>query len=149
MIGHLSWVVCVVNISRKNEIASGSSDGTIKVWDYSKNVESCPHFDLQSAITSLNFNQYKNILTACTQNRRINIIDLNVNQLLQSILGHRDDILCQCIASCGKYLLSGSLDSCIKVWRFKSKKSEYSKESELLSEYCECEIKIDQIENPK
>ena len=60
--GHLSWVICVVNISRKHEIASGSSDGTVKIWDYKLNKESC-NFDCQSAITSLNYNFYKNILT--------------------------------------------------------------------------------------
>jgi uncharacterized protein with WD repeat len=89
--GHGDKVNCVDFSSDENLLASGSADGTIKIW------ETQPTF--------------KKILGIPYR-----VMGEKVKKPIKTLKGHKGEIFAVTFSTCGRYLFSASADGSVKIW---------------------------------
>ena len=121
--GHKNSIFSICKIS-ENKIASASCDKSIRIWDLDKYI--CTNiFEGHSGfIWSLmniemnvdNKGGIKKLLASASSDRTIRFWDLDENRCYKTIVAHEKEI-----TTLGKLkdgnLISGSLDSTIKIWK--------------------------------
>ena len=112
LMGHRKWVKCVFQLSN-GYIISGSDDKTIKIWSNYNNIG-----QLTGHIRPIrSFCQISNNLFASASfDKTIKIWDFNKMNLVQTLEGHKANVICVIFHSLG-YLISCSTDQTIKIWK--------------------------------
>ncbi len=114
--GH-TRAVNAIAISPNNQIlASGSSDGSIRLWDLETGEEESVIQLNTGAITSVVFSHENQTIVIGSDNMII-IWNTIIEEELDRLIGHSQQITSLVITPDGKNLVSGSLDQTIKVWR--------------------------------
>jgi WD40 repeat protein len=116
---HSQYVNSVAVSSNNRYIISGSSDKTVKVWDFEtgdlKHTIQEPTYVRSVAITT--DNQY---IASGGGDKAIYVWKLDSGELISSLKGHSRAINSVAISYDMKYIVSGSEDRLIKVWDFKT-----------------------------
>ncbi len=96
-------------------IASGSDDGTVKIWDYreSKYTKS---FKVGYQVMSVAFSQSNDVLFFGGLDNSIRALNLRTNQVEYSLLGHTDTVTGLALSNRGDYLLSNAMDNTVRLW---------------------------------
>ncbi|MBD2169496.1 ribosome assembly protein 4 [Calothrix membranacea FACHB-236] len=127
---HNSSVNSVTFSPDGQQLASGSDDNTIKLWDVStgKVIQTLPplqeatptesYIDSghQDSVTSIAFSSDGKKLASGSEDKTIKLWDISTGQLLQTFSGHGDVIKTIALSSDGQKLASGSKDKTIKLW---------------------------------
>ncbi|KRX07578.1 WD40-repeat-containing domain [Pseudocohnilembus persalinus] len=113
--GHRDYVNQIIK-NDENSILSCSNDGTIKIWDFQKNISKMTLRAFQShhIYDMLKFN--KEVLISGGSDKFINIWSLQNGQICSQLQGHQGDIntLCDLNTEC---IASGSADNTIIEYR--------------------------------
>lgn len=96
-------------------LASSSYDQTVRLWYWPQGQErSC--WTLPSPALSLAFHPNGEYIALGTQMGEVQIWDIQTNQLLTKLHGHRNRIEAIAFSPDGRWLVSGSDDETINVW---------------------------------
>ncbi len=113
--GHTDLVRCL-EISGENILFSGSDDKTIKLWD----------IDNGTCIKTINFNGKvfclkplpdDLIVIGSSSNNNLVVYDFRSNEIIKKLAGHSNFVSCIKLIENNEYLLSGSKDKIIKLWK--------------------------------
>ena len=115
--GHSSFVTCVSWSNDGARIASGSHDGTVRIWNASNGTELSVLKAPFAQVFSLSFSPKGDQLAACGCDKNIiSIWNVNTETMTAYLPGHLHPVLSICWAPCGNKLVSGSADNTARVW---------------------------------
>jgi small GTP-binding protein len=105
-----------------NTLASGSYDGTIKLWN-AKNGKLIGSLQGRSkSVRSVAFSPDGNTLAGGSSDNTIKLWNVKNGELIRSLEGHSDAVLSIAFSPDGNTLASGSSDNTIKLWNVKNGK---------------------------
>ena len=117
LIGHTSYV-CSLAVLENGDLASGSADKTIRIW----NVDDCSTIKVleghQDWVTCLLVIAKGQLLASGSRDKTIKIWNIKSGHMVKELLGHTDWINCMTIL-CDNTLAAGSRDSTISIWSTK------------------------------
>ena len=106
-------------------IASGSSDGTIRIWDALTGDEVMKAFNIASKILSVSFSPNGKWIALGSSDCQIRVLEVlmgdDIIELL-SIKGHTGDVTSVAFSPDQNYITSGSKDRTVRVWDAKTGK---------------------------
>ena len=96
-------------------LASGSNDGTVKVWDFRERRFSAS-FTVGYQVTSVAFSRSNDIVFFGGIDNTIRALNLLKRQIEYTLVGHMDTITGLALSPCGSKLLSNAMDNTVRVW---------------------------------
>ncbi|QFS49590.1 caspase family protein [Nostoc sphaeroides] len=113
--GHLASANSVSFSPNRRVLASGSADGTIKLWDVTtgKNTNTLPGH--QSSVNSVSFSADGQILASGSADGTIKLWDVTTGKNT-TLTGHKFSVNSVSFSADGQILASGSADGTIKLW---------------------------------
>ncbi|KAG0220805.1 U5 small nuclear ribonucleoprotein [Mortierella sp. GBA43] len=109
--GHIATVnSCSVSRQGPKLLASGSDDGSTKIWDL-RTSHATASFEMQSPITSVCFSNTSDLVFAAGSNNAIVAWDVRANGVIFSLTGHMDTITGISLSGDGTRLLSNAMDN--------------------------------------
>ncbi len=113
--GHSKSVTAVVFAPGKQWIASGGSDGTIKIWDAAGRElrELSGH---NGSIKSLSSSADGRFLASGSNDRTIVLWNVESGRAISTFVGHSGSVESVALSPDGKLLASGGSDRLIKIW---------------------------------
>lgn len=114
--GHTSWVRSLAISPDGQTLASGSDDGTIKLWSLSTGQLLYTLTGHAGIVFSVTFNPSGQILASGSQDRIIKLWDLHSRQLLRTLESHTHWVRSLAISPDGQTLVSGSADKTDRLW---------------------------------
>lgn len=118
--GHSSWVMSLAISSRKQILASGSLDDTIKVWNLQTGnlLRTLPgHL---KAVNSLAISPDGQLLVSGSDDTTVKIWNLQTGDLLHNLTGHTRDVNSVMITPNGLLLATGSEDRTVRLWKVRT-----------------------------
>ena len=121
--GHTNAIFSVCKIN-ENKIASASCDKSIRIWDLDNYIcyqifEGHSGFIWSLVNVEINFGnkgETKKLLASASSDKTIKFWDLEENRCYKTIVAHDKEITTLANLKDGN-LISGSLDSTIKIWK--------------------------------
>ena len=122
--GHLKNVLCLALLeNNENNLASGSEDKTVKIWDIKeKKCIDTLKKDFQRIDSLLPFQ--KKILIVGSH-IEIKIINIETKEEISKLVGHEKSI-CSIIKIQENIIASSSYDNTIKIWNINNKECQYT-----------------------
>jgi WD40 repeat protein len=101
-------------------IATGSTDGSVKLWETNSGKQIKAIIKHPHPITSMSFNPNGKLLAVGLESGVIALWDINYKERIRTINGHEGKIYCLRFNKDGSILASGSEDKTVKLWDMKS-----------------------------
>ncbi|EJD06306.1 WD40 repeat-like protein [Fomitiporia mediterranea MF3/22] len=116
--GHTHYILTVSFSPDGKYIASGSWDGTVRMWDFESGEMVCHLFEgHQVAVNSLAFSPDSRLLVTGSWDKKVRIWDIESREVVSGPFeGHVDGVRTVAFAQDGKHIASGSGDMTIRVW---------------------------------
>lgn len=115
VIKHSNWVRDVSFSHDDKMIATASKDKTVKLWDIDGTQRK--EFKGKMEFRSVKFSPDKKVLAAASADRKIYLFSLDNWENIQTLTGHKDEVLANSFSSDGKLLATASKDKTIKIWK--------------------------------
>ncbi|KAK4699804.1 WD repeat-containing protein 48, partial [Phenoliferia sp. Uapishka_3] len=115
---HGDYVRCLASARDAGWVASGGFDRKIKLWDLTEG-RSSPALELPSppgSIYSLSATPSGSLLAVGTPERVVRVYDPNSRRQVSRLGGHTDNVRAVLLSEDGKWVLSASSDSTVKLW---------------------------------
>ncbi len=113
--GHEQYVVSVDWHPQKNLLASGSLDGTTRVWDLA--TEECLQvLEHDNYVWSVVWSNNGKMLASASFDRTAKIWDLATGLCLHNLLGHQNWLWSVAWSKCDRTLVTGGQDQMAKFW---------------------------------
>jgi len=113
---HDDWVWAVAFSPDGKTLASGSSDGTIKVWDLARGMEVQTLRGHTEHVAGVAFAPDGKKLASASWDKTVKIWDVASGKDLLTLTGHTDGVSSVAFAPGGAVVASGSFDNTIKCW---------------------------------
>ncbi|MBS9383883.1 MAG: ribosome assembly protein 4 [Dolichospermum sp. BR01] len=114
--GHESPVISVGFSPDGKQLASGSDDKTIKIWDVTTGKLLHTLKGHESWVSSVGFSPDGKQLASGSADKTIKIWDVTTGKVLNTLRGHEGRVNSVGFSPDGKQLASGSADKTIKIW---------------------------------
>jgi WD40 repeat protein len=114
--GHTSWVNAIALSVDGKYLISGSSDITIKVWDWQTGVEVRTLTGHTSSVHAIALSVDGKYLISGSGDSTLKVWDWQTGVEVRTLTGHTDRVYAIAFSVDGKYLISGSVDTTLKVW---------------------------------
>eukprot|EP00850_Spirogloea_muscicola_P011774 SM000074S21684 [mRNA] locus=s74:433316:440174:+ [translate_table: standard] len=98
-----------------SRMLSGSYDGTIKIWSF-KAFTLQATLEVGSPLTKLVYHRGNDMVASASVDHVLRIHDPIAQRLVRKFEGHKDRITDLCFSHDGRWLLSSSMDSTVRVW---------------------------------
>lgn len=106
---------CSIGRRGPNLLASGSDDGTIKIWD-TRQRQSVHTFNSRFPVTSVAFSDDATSIFSGGIDNEIHQWELSSERHIRSLQGHSDMITGLSLSPTGNFLLSNSMDQSLRQW---------------------------------
>jgi WD40 repeat protein len=113
---HNDSVISVVYSPDGKQLASASSDSTIKIWDISTGQTLNTLSGHRHIVTSVAYSPDGKNLASTSSDRTIKIWDISTGQTLKTLTGHSSEVNSVVYSPDGKQLASASWDRTIRIW---------------------------------
>ncbi len=124
--GHTNWVTSVVFDPQGHTLASGSVDGTVKLWEAASGQLLRSLDGHTRVVRSVAFDRRGRTLASGNTDDTVQLWDVASGQMLHSLDGHIDGVNCVAFDRLGRTLASGSRDRTVKLWEVTSGKQLHS-----------------------
>lgn len=115
--GHSDWLSGVDFHPRGSILATSSADGTVRLWDFSRNGECVQVFkDHVQVVWDCKFNDTGEFIATCSMDQSIKIWDLEYGRCRHSLRGHVDSVNSICFLPYTNLVVSASGDKTISIW---------------------------------
>ena len=114
--GHESEVYSVGFSPDGKQLASGSFDKTIKIWDVTTGKVLNTLKGHEGEVRSVGFSPDGKKLASGSNDKTIKIWDVTTGKVLNTLNGHESEVISVGFSPDGKKLASGSADKTIKIW---------------------------------
>lgn len=114
--GHTNWVYSVAFSPDGKQLASGSVDATVKVWDLANGRPTLTLKGHTDRVWSVAFSPDGKRLASGSVDALVKIWDVATGQELLTLKGHTGQVRSVVFGPDGKHLATGSLDNTIKFW---------------------------------
>jgi WD40 repeat protein len=114
--GHTNDVLSVAYSPDGSQIASGSVDRTIKIWDSSTVTEIRTLIGHTSIVYSVSYSPDGRQIASGGYDNNIKIWDSSTGEEIRTLTGHTDDVYSLAYSPDGSQIASGSVDRTIKIW---------------------------------
>ena len=114
--GHTGTVLSVAFSPDNQLLASGSVDGTIKLWDAVSGKELKTLTGLMGEINSVAFSPDSKTLASGSWDKTIKLWDVVSGKEIKTLKGHTNRVFSVAFSPNGKMLASASSDKTIKLW---------------------------------
>eukprot|EP00996_Jenningsia_fusiforme_P006407 NODE_775_length_1911_cov_70.657358_g717_i0.p1 GENE.NODE_775_length_1911_cov_70.657358_g717_i0~~NODE_775_length_1911_cov_70.657358_g717_i0.p1 ORF type:complete len:580 (+),score=83.18 NODE_775_length_1911_cov_70.657358_g717_i0:100-1839(+) len=115
--GHTSTVDSVTFDSEGETVVSGSSGGTIKVWDVnSERMQKSFNSGHKTNVTCLDYHPFGNFFCSGSTDTHVKIWDLRKKGHLQLYKGHSKSVQTVKFSPDGRWVVSGGGDGFVKLW---------------------------------
>ena len=118
--GHTDSVSSVCFSPNRRQLASGSDDNSVRVWDLSSGREVKKLEGHASWVTSVCFSPDGSQLASGSLDRRVRVWDLSSGREVKKLEGHTASVRSVCFGPDGRQLASGSDDESVRVWDLSS-----------------------------
>ena len=115
-------VKSIIYINERN-IASGSFDNTVKIWDLETGEKLHTLKGHSNTINTLSITPNEKKLVSGSKDRSIKIWDLKTKENTNTLKGHTGWVLDVQTTPDGKFIISCSIDKTIKIWELDSGKN--------------------------
>ncbi|GAA5914203.1 hypothetical protein JCM8208_001517 [Rhodotorula glutinis] len=122
---HADYVRCLATGRDTNWVASAGFDRKIKLWDVGEGRASASLLELPSppgSVYSLGTTPSGSLIAAGTPERVVRVWDPRSRKQVSRLGGHSDNIRAVQLSDDGKWLLSASSDSTVKLWSLAAQK---------------------------
>lgn len=116
LFGHDRAACCVTYSPDGNLIATGSEDGTIKLWRADLGTEIRTLTGHTAGVNDVSFSPDGCILASGSSDKTIRLWNVQTGEPLQTLSGHRDSVACVRFSPDGELLGSASWDDTIRLW---------------------------------
>ncbi|MEL6325466.1 MAG: NB-ARC domain-containing protein, partial [Cyanobacteria bacterium J06626_23] len=114
--GHRNWICSIAFRADGVQLASGSADRTIKLWEASTGTCLQTLEGHTNWVLSVVFSADGQYLASGSADHTIKLWDVKTGQCLQTLEGHSRAVWSVAFSPAGEVLVSGSVDSTLKVW---------------------------------
>jgi WD40 repeat protein len=114
--GHSGDVNTVAFSPDGQQLASGSNDHSVKLWDINTGKEISTFTDAQDDILTVAFHPDGHLLAAGGNEQTIQLWDLNTKEKTGTLVGHQGIIHSIAFSPDGQTLVSGSWDKTVRLW---------------------------------
>ena len=104
------------------QVASGSFDGTVKLWDVASGTLVHPLNAHSSGVTSVAFSPDGRQMLSGSWDQTINLWDVASGDLLRTFNGHTSRVTSVAFSPNGEQVLSGSNDGTVRLWNLETGK---------------------------
>ncbi|XP_019447943.1 PREDICTED: WD repeat-containing protein 36 [Lupinus angustifolius] len=112
---HDGEVVGVACDSTNTLMISAGYQGDIKVWDFKERALKS-RWDIGCSVVKIVYHRYNGLLATVADDLTIRLFDVVALRLVRKFEGHTDRITDLCFSEDGKWLLSSSMDGCLRIW---------------------------------
>ena len=114
--GHTGGVWAVAISQDGNQAISGSSDGTLKLWDLKKGQEIRTLVGHTGGVGAVAISQDGNRAISRSDDNTLKLWDLEEGQEIRTLEGHAGGVRAVAVSKDGKQAISGSSDNTLKIW---------------------------------
>ena len=118
--GHERWVLALALSPDGKDLASGSDDHTLRLWEIEKGEASKVLKRFDCAVSALSFDPKGKWLAVGTWNGDLMICDPLTGKVIREFSEHRETITALAFDPSGRYLASGSADDRLIIWDAKT-----------------------------
>ena len=115
------WVLTVAySPDGKTLASSGSSDGTIQLWDAERGEHTKTLKGHGDTVRSLAFSPDGKTLVSGSKDDTLRVWDVNAGRMLRKLAGHSNNLKSVVFSRDGKMIASGSEDASVRLWDAKT-----------------------------
>ncbi|KAG0221634.1 hypothetical protein BGX31_009669 [Mortierella sp. GBA43] len=114
--GHDGYVYSVAYSLRSNQIASGGSDKTVRVWDVE--TGECLHImhGHSNHVMSVAYSPLDDVIASGNRDKTVRLWDATIGYCRQTLTGHSSHLHCVVFSPSGDQLVSCGADKTVRVW---------------------------------
>jgi WD40 repeat protein len=99
-----------------NCLVSGSSDGTVRMWDLQSGAEATTFAKQAGGVLSVAFSPDGSRIVVGLSDNTLRVLDTYTGTVLTVLRGHQRDVSCVAFSHDGRLLISGSFDKTVRIW---------------------------------
>jgi WD40 repeat protein len=120
VINHKKPIASAVFNPDGNLIATGSTDGSVKLWEVDTGKQIKAIIKHPNPVSSISFSPNGNLLAVGLDTGAITLWDINYKERIKTLKGHEGKVYSLRFNKDGSLLASGSEDKTVKLWDMKS-----------------------------
>ena len=120
--GHKGKINSVVFKPNMQQLASGSDDGSVMVWNFRPQLRAFRFLGHKGAVNGVSFSPSGRLLASASSDRTVRLWIPNVQGKSAVIKGHASTVRSVNFSRNGKRLLTASDDKTLKIWALPSRK---------------------------
>ena len=121
LVGHSGWVRCL-DFDPSNEFfASGSTDNTIRFWDFATGTLKLTLTGHVSSVRAVKISHQHTYLFSASEDKSVRCWDLTTNKAIRKYHGHLGGVYCLSIHPSQNLIATGGRDAAVRLWDIRTR----------------------------